>query len=348
MPDRATVSHTAELYAGRVHRLAREDHPDCTIPPCIICAGERARPAFQLEGVDSPVVICSRCGLGFFHPMPGPAEVREFYPSDYYGEPGSKFRPSIERLVRAVGRRHIGYLSTGLEPGARVLDVGCGRGVVLGPLADRGFEVHGIEISADAVRGADPRAEIRIVDRLVDAGYPDDYFDEVVIWHVLEHLNDPRETVEEVGRILKPGGRLIVAVPNLSSLQARWAGAEWFHLDLPRHLYHFPLSALNQLLRNAGFEVGEDHHFSLRQNPFGWIQSFLNRKSSLPRNGIYELLHRRGAGALPPFDAWTRIRLWFWLIVLAPVGITLCILAAVFRTGATVHVSARRRPADPS
>ena len=63
--------------------------------------------------------------------------------------------------------------------------------------------------------------------------------------------------------------RLIVAVPNFSSWQARWAGAAWFHLDLPRHLFHFPLPALRRLLEECGLACRSEHHFSLRQNPFG-------------------------------------------------------------------------------
>jgi 2-polyprenyl-3-methyl-5-hydroxy-6-metoxy-1,4-benzoquinol methylase len=274
--------------------------------------------------------------------MPGPEEVRAFYPGEYYGEPGTKFQPLVERLVRLVGERHISFLSRGLEPGARILDVGCGRGVILGALADRGFEVHGVEVSATAARGADPRAEIRIAPGLADAGYGESTFDEVVIWHVLEHLDDPRGTLEEVRRVLRPGSRLIVAVPNFSSLQARWAGSAWFHLDLPRHLHHFPLQTLSELLRTTGFEVETVHHFSLRQNPFGWIQSALNRFPRLPRNGLYALLHRGAPGADAPFDARTRFWLWLGLILLSPFGVALSVLTTALRSGATVHVTAHR------
>lgn len=275
--------------------------------------------------------------------MPSREELRGFYPEQYYGEPGTKFQPLVEYLVRVVGERHISFLTRLLAPGARVLDLGCGRGVILGPLADRGFEVHGVEISAEAARGADPRATIRVASSLSEAGYETAFFDEVVIWHVLEHVDDPRGTLEEVARILRPGGRLIVAVPNFSSAQARWTGAAWFHLDLPRHLYHFPLAALEELLRSAGFSIESVHHFSLRQNPFGWIQSVLNRFGGLPRNGVYALLHRRAAGAAPPFDARTRFWLWLWLVLGTPLAVLATLLETLFRSGATVHLVARKR-----
>ncbi len=311
-------------------------------PPCPVCRAVEGHPVFEIEGLPNRVMRCGDCGLGRLQPMPSPEEIRSFYPDEYYGEPGAKFQPSIEGLVRWVGERHIGFLSRGLRAGARVLDVGCGRGVILGPLADRGYEAHGVELSEEATQGADPRARIRIAERLSQAGYPEQFFDQVVIWHVLEHLDDPRGTLEEIHRVLRPGGRLVVAVPNFSSLQARWTGAAWFHLDLPRHLYHFPLPALRRLLEATGFQVDSEHHFSLRQSPFGWIQSLANRWTALPRNGLYVLLHRRHAADARPFDASTRRRLWLWLLALLPLGLALTALETVLRQGATVHLVARR------
>ncbi len=330
----------ADLYARPVLSLGAR--PAENVPPCPVCGCASARPRFALAGEGLRVVVCERCGTGRVDPLPDAGRLRSFYPDEYYGEPGTKFRGAIERLVRLVGARHLGFLSRSLRPGARVLDVGCGRGVILGALADRGFEVHGVEISAEAARGADPRAAIRIAARLAEAGFEADSFDEIVIWHVLEHLADPRGTLVEARRILRPGGRLIVAVPNFSSAQARWSGAAWFHLDLPRHLYHFPLAALRELARSCGFEIESEHHYSLRQNPFGWIQSALNRCQGLPRNGLYRLLHERSAGGAAPFDVWTRFRLLAALVLLSPPALAASFLEAWLRTGATVHVVARR------
>ncbi len=335
-----------DLYARAVRRLEAPSGP--TGAECPACGAATAAPRFEVEGVAARVVVCDDCGLGRFDPMLGADEIRGLYPDEYYGEPGVKFQSVIERLVRVVGERHIAFLSRGLAPGARVLDVGCGRGVILGALADRGLEVHGVEISAEAARGADERAEIRIAPRLADADYPDAWFDEVVIWHVLEHLEDPRGTIREAQRILRPQGRLIVAVPNFSSAQARWSGAAWFHLDLPRHLYQFPLGALRRMLEDNGFEVTSDHHFSLRQNPFGWVQSALNRLSFLPRNGLYTLLHRRSSGEAPPYDARTRALLWLGLFAVTPLALAATVLETLARTGATVHVVAVRRSDPPA
>jgi SAM-dependent methyltransferase len=273
--------------------------------------------------------------------MPSEAEIRSFYPDHYYGEPGRKFLPSVEALVRLVGSRHVRFLSRGLAAGARILDVGCGRGVHLGALADRGFEVHGFEVSERAARGVDPRATVAIAAELRDARYPAGFFDKVILWHVLEHLRDPMGTLEEVRRILRPGGRLVVAVPNFGSLQARWAGPTWFHLDPPRHLFHFPVRALERMLEAADFRVLSHHHFSLRQNPFGWVQSALNRRADLPPNALYTLLQQGPLPDAPALERATRRRLLLFYLLGMPIGLALSVGAALLRSGATVHLVCR-------
>jgi SAM-dependent methyltransferase len=296
-----------------------------------------------VESTPARLVVCEGCGTGRLHPLPDRELVRSFYPPAYYGDLGTKFVGPIETLVRLVGARHARFLARGLRPGARVLDVGCGRGVLLSTLADRGFEAHGVEVSPEAARGADPRARIRIASELAEVGYPDAWFDGVIVWHVLEHLRDPAATLSEIARVLRPGGRLVVAVPNFSSLQARWAGPAWFHLDLPRHLYHFPLSALRRLLERRGFEIRSEHHFSLRQSPFGWIQSWQNRRAGLPRNGLYTLLYQRGPSERPAFTARDRRALVAGLVLGAAPALAATALETALRSGATVHVVARRR-----
>jgi SAM-dependent methyltransferase len=325
-----------------VEAVAPGEQRAVEVAKCPVCGCEWARPRFAIPGLPLRVVDCTECGLGRLHPQPGPEMIDRFYPPGYYGVTGAKFVPMVEALVRLVGARHVRMLSRGLARGARVLDVGCGRGVLLSSLADRGFEVHGFEISSAAAAGADPRADIRVGKDLGEVGYPDASFDEVILWHVLEHLPDPRRTLGEIHRILKPGGRIIVAVPNYSSLQARWSGPAWFHLDLPRHLYQFPVAGLRRLLVNSGYAPRSEHHFSLRQNPFGWVQSGLNRFAGLPRNGLYTLLKSRTDSA-PHYGPGTRavFRLAYWLGM--PIACGLSVLEALARSGASVCIVAESR-----
>ena len=331
-----------DLYSRPIRSI--EGAAPIAVAGCVVCDTPRATPRFAVEGCDSPIVVCENCGLGWFEPMLAPEAVAALYPGEYYGEPGAKFLPILEWAVRAVAARHVRFLSAGLAPGAAVLDVGCGRGVALSPLADRGLEVHGLEVNEQAARGADPRASIRIADDLVAAQYEAEQFDQIVIWHVLEHLPDPRGTLVECARLLKPGGRLVVAVPNFASWQASFGGPGWFHLDAPRHLFQFPLPALRALLERCGFDCGQAYHFSLRQNPFGWLQSLQNRLDPEHPNRLYtamQLSGRSGSEASASFSQ--RLRsVAPWLVLGALPALLLSVLEAVCRSGATVHVVATR------
>jgi len=326
---------TESLYDRQVRRAT--DATPISASPCPACGCQEAMPRFIVEAIEPPVVVCTACGVGRYEPMLAPEEVEAFYPPSYYGEPGKKFRPLVERAVRLVGARHIEFIAKTLVPGGRVLDIGCGRGVLLGPLAEQGFEAHGVERSAVATTGVDSRAHIRIAPSLAEAGYDDATFDVIILWHVLEHLADPLETITECYRIMKPGGRIIVALPNFSSVQARWAGPDWFHLDAPRHLFHFSLAGLRLLLERVGFRCESTHHFSLRQNPFGWIQSALNRYSHKPRNDLYRFLYANGRETTA-----SRLSSWLEFALLSPFALMLSIVAAGLRSGSTVHVVARR------
>jgi len=330
------------LYDRTVTRLTTAE-PIVVAPGCVVCGGSRARPVFRIEGLASPLVICEECGTGFLHPLPSVQEIAEFYPPGYYGADGQKFHSLVEAAVRIVASRHVRFLARRVPAGGRVLDVGCGRGTALAALAGRGLEVHGMEISAAAAEGTDPRVRMHIAPRLEDVGLPANEFDLVMVWHVLEHLPQPAETLLEIHRLLKPGGRVVVAVPNFSSWQARWAGPDWFHLDPPRHLYHFPLAGLKRLLRRCGYDLEGEYHFSLRQNPFGWVQSWLNRYDRGPRNALYELLQRRSGTASLREPRRERWRLWSAFLLGMPVGLILELAATALRSGATVHVVARAR-----
>jgi 2-polyprenyl-3-methyl-5-hydroxy-6-metoxy-1,4-benzoquinol methylase len=331
------------LYDRRITTIAAETNR-VESTPCPVCRNIEIDPKFAVEGIPQPIGICVGCGLGRYFPMLEREQIEAAYPPAYYGHAETKFRGFVELLVRFAARRHVDFLSADLARGAKVLDVGCGRGVLLGPLADRGFDVFGVEISESASLGVDPRTDVRVASRLGDAHFEAESFDQIIIWHVLEHIADPVHTIEESKRILRPGGRIIVAVPNFSSIQARWSGPAWFHLDAPRHLYHFPLHTLEKLLSDRGFEIQSTHHFSMRQNPFGWIQSALNRATRLPTNSLYRLMHQSGAEVRLPFSATTRLVLWAVLVLTAPLAIGLSVIASWLRSGATIHVVARRRP----
>jgi 2-polyprenyl-3-methyl-5-hydroxy-6-metoxy-1,4-benzoquinol methylase len=219
---------------------------------------------------------CSGCGLGLTWPPVPDAEIGSFYPATYYGRENVRFNVLFERLTRLFRLRRARVIRRRISPGP-VLDVGCGRGFTLNYLRDLGFTPRGIELSETAAWHAR-----RVLGLDVETGdflkssHRAGSFHAVIFWHSLEHMARPAQALRRARELLKPGGLLVVAVPNFSSLQARLFGRDWFHLDVPRHYVHFSSEALARLLEREGFRIAQTDHFSFEQNPYGWVQSALN------------------------------------------------------------------------
>ena len=162
------------------------------------------------------------------------------------------FFESLQRILHIKRARWIEKRND-RRPG-RVLDVGCGRGLLLKVFRNRGWEVAGTELSDQAASYAREVLHLPVqTGNLEQLNLPANQFDAVVMWHVLEHLPEPRATLAVVNRVLKPGGVFIASVPNFGGWEARFSRDKWFHLDVPRHLTHFTNESLRHLLRDTGF-----------------------------------------------------------------------------------------------
>jgi len=168
----------------------------------------------------------------------------------------------------------------------RILDIGCGRGVLLNALRDLGQHVMGLERSDSPFIDLPDIIGGEITDLAVEHGR----FDVIILWQVLEHLETPDKTLDHIYKLLNSEGSLFISVPNFASNQARIFGQHWFHLDIPRHLYHFSQESLEQLLRNSKLKITRKNTLSLDQNIFGFIQSTLNMIPGLNSNHFYKLL----------------------------------------------------------
>lgn len=140
------------------------------------------------------------------------------------------------------------------RPNGRLLDVGCGGGQALQRLADLGWQVEGVDFDPEAVEIAQKNSLDVRLGSLEPQAYAPDSFDAVTVSHVIEHVHDPLSLLCECRRILKPGGHLVVATPNSGSWGHRTFGANWMHLDPPRHLYIFNEQSLRWFAAKAGFK----------------------------------------------------------------------------------------------
>ena len=134
-----------------------------------------------------------------------------------------------------------------------LVDIGCGNGNIIHTAKELGWETWRIDPDPKAVEVAKSTGTKVFQSNLPDTGLPSDYFDVVTLNHVIEHLHDPTASLKEIYRILKPGGMIWVATPNLKSEGLRRFHSNWLHLDSPRHLVLFTPESLKLSCIKAGF-----------------------------------------------------------------------------------------------
>ncbi|MDD5655636.1 MAG: class I SAM-dependent methyltransferase [Elusimicrobia bacterium] len=278
-----------------VTRFSPEKQDPAARPPrCHCCGRDAPTAAFPSSRPGFQVLRCPECGLGRTWPPVAPGEIGAWYPESYYGRENVRFNALFEAMTRIFRRRRARVLH-GRVPRGPVLDVGCGRGVMLDHLRALGYEAHGIELSETAARHARLRLGLPVeTGDFLSSPHEKDRFHAVIFWHTLEHFPNPVEAVARARELLRPGGLLAVAVPDFDSFQARLFGRRWFHLDVPRHYFHFTPRALEAILSRHAFRVVRTDHFSFEQNPFGWLQSLYNCLG-FPENLLYDLLKAEGA-----------------------------------------------------
>jgi SAM-dependent methyltransferase len=221
---------------------------------------------------------CASCGSAVTDGRPPAHDASE---TGQYTPAPPRFAGAIAALQRCVSRQPVRFRRrAGLQTGARVLDIGAGPGRLVEALNSSGFHAAGIEPSRRSVALAHQAG--RAVEQRDLFEHSDSGLDAAVMWHVLEHLDDPPTALATVRGWLRPGGLLLVGVPNLASMQAEVAGEGWLHLDAPRHRIHFTADGLRRLLVRSGFEVVRTHHLVLEQNIHGMWFALLTRLGMRP------------------------------------------------------------------
>ena len=220
---------------------------------------------------------CADCGLVF---NSGTAFVPESLYEDYYkNEVGGRFGAGVELVVRLMRFFRAFKMYTISSKAKTILDVGCGRGFMLFFLKNYFHyeKAIGTQISRPAIEFARRRLLLDIRDKdLPEINFEADSFEIVSMLHVLEHVKNPEEYVREIHRILKPGGKFVVEVPNFSSWTRKMTGRYWLSLDLKYHLTFFSPETLSALLKKYGFKIRQTNTFSLEYSTFTSTQSLVN------------------------------------------------------------------------
>lgn len=215
-------------------------------------------------------VQCSKCLLIYLRERPSWAEIVKFYSSrddvqtantgrgganELLGQ-ANRPLPGWKRFLRKIRfRPHSWPLESVPEGSKRLLDIGCGSGAKLFEFAQRGYEVWGVDVGADAIRICKellPQGHF-LQGELQETGLPDGHFDYVRIDNALEHVPNPKEVIRECHRLLLEGGQLMVYVPHGRSLSMRLLKGNSISAWIPFHLQLFTRKSLFRLLNDAGF-----------------------------------------------------------------------------------------------
>ena len=206
------------------------------------------------------IVQCASCSFQFTNPRPNEAEIGRYYESDAYVSHNSGAAGLINKAYKVARfftmRRKVALLNKLAPRRGRLLDYGCGTGHFLAAAKAASWQVAGLEPNARACDEASQRLGQAIGQESL-ASFAPGSFDAITLWHVLEHVHLLNETLAQLVALLKPDGVLLIAVPNVESLDAQHYRELWAAYDVPRHLYHFAPKTMAQLLKKHKLTISQ-------------------------------------------------------------------------------------------
>jgi len=233
---------------------------------CNLCGGVRNDELFDLNPFK--LVRCLDCGLSYVSPRYTESRTLKLYQDSYFTNPGffsgessriygysdyEESRENVETMYRKIVER----MERFEEPG-KLLEIGSAYGYFLNQARLKGWDVSGIELSQEAREASEKEFGIQPFPGSIKEFDSSHQFDSVAFFDVLEHMHDPVETLQTIHAMIKPGGLLVLAVPNSASWVLKFLGARWEDLQRANsgeHLYFFNSATLRQILEKTGFEV---------------------------------------------------------------------------------------------
>lgn len=231
---------------------------------------------------------CDNCALVTTDPMPADKMLQQYYDQDYWQAGRVKTSALLDSLYRLRMAPIVAAIRQYTTYDSKILDWGCGDGSLIALL--RSFGLHCFGIDAYRKDLNDPQISSTTIEK---SDFPQEYFDIITCFHVLEHLADPLAAVKHALMLLKPGGLIIIEVPNLDSIGFQIFKHRWQPLEIPTHLNHFTPATLQKLLEAAGkTQIAKTEYFSHRISPSALVLSAFS--SLAPRR-----TRRRNSGRYP-------------------------------------------------
>ncbi|MEP6584198.1 MAG: class I SAM-dependent methyltransferase [Ginsengibacter sp.] len=232
---------------------------------CPVCGSKNVLPVFPVKDYTVSLEAfevweCRNCTLRFTQNVPEQEEIAPYYQSENYISHTDTREGFINKLYHRVRnqtlrqKRDLVGNKVGITKGG-ILDIGCGTGAFLNIMKQAGWDVTGLEPDANARKRALELYGLQL--QLSEELFllPVRSFEAVTMWHVLEHVHDLHGSINQIKNLLKPGGKLLIAVPNYTSYDEEVYKEYWAAYDVPRHLYHFSPESLKELLSLHGFNI---------------------------------------------------------------------------------------------
>lgn len=250
-----------------------------------ICCGQVSKYQYSASPLDYcmdkkfDIYRCTNCGHGYTDKVES-SDLTLVYEEGAY-DPKEKFWHKILRPAFNVFEfAKIKYMDNFKQEGNSLLEVGTGKGSFLKAALNAGYDAYGIEPSVRSYTMAKAKVGERVVNCTLESMHLNPAlnkkFDFIMLWHVLEHLHNPGEIISLLQSYLKPGGTLIIGVPNFDSYQSSAGKSNWYHLDPPRHLSHFTPASAGFLFKKSGMEIKKVYYNSYFQNLMGELITLNN------------------------------------------------------------------------
>jgi 2-polyprenyl-3-methyl-5-hydroxy-6-metoxy-1,4-benzoquinol methylase len=274
---------------------------------CPVCGATAIREAltakdYTVSGNSFSIWECASCTFRFTQNVPDEAHIGPYYKADSYISHTNTSKGLVNRLYKMVrnitlrSKRKLLQATTYRTTG-QLLEIGAGTGTFASFMKKSGWQVIGLEPDPGARQTAKEQNGIALLDTSELFELPTEHFDVITMWHVLEHVHRLHEYMAQLKKLLRPGGVLLIAVPNYTSFDAQLYGRFWAAYDVPRHLYHFSPASMRSLLKS--------HDLRLEKIQPMWFDSFYvsmlsekykNGKASLVKGFINGLRSNLKAG----------------------------------------------------
>ena len=233
------------------------------------------------------IVKCNNCDFKFTNPRPSADVLDNYYQSENYISHSGKITNPVNlgyKIVRKFTlRKKLNLINSLYKKKGTVLDVGCGTGEFIYTCQKNGWIVEGVEPNDYARQKANELVNSNLYADFFHVNNKSEY-DIITLWHVLEHIPDLNKSLEKLKSMLAKKGRMIVAVPNCDSFDAKYYQQYWAAYDLPRHLYHFTPVTMKKLIKKHGLKLKK-----VLPMPFdSYYVSMLSEKYKTGKNNYFK------------------------------------------------------------